>query len=342
MFKSQSIIQSIFTDRDAENATRQFNATSKAQADQFFAELNSQVQQFNASQRNAMAQFDVNQTNSVAMFNREANDAAEQFNANNRLIVDQSNAEWRRAVTTANNATINETNRLNATLGANMTLAAYNNMMQRERDLYSFAFTSGQNEENRANELAIAQMGIAASMAEAEAAGIYISKVKSYVKREGRLTKGQARAIEQYGPSMQIPFQSHRLDFNTVYAAPAPLVLEIGFGMGQSLVSMAQAAPTLNFLGIEVHRPGVGACLALAGERGLTNLKVIEHDAVEVLQHMIPDASLERLQLYFPDPWHKTRHHKRRIVQIDWVKPCSGPAPATASNASFGPVQSTK
>jgi len=162
-------------------------------------------------------------------------------------------------------------------------------------------------------------MGQFQNQAEAEAAGIYISKVKSYVKREGRLTKGQARAIEQYGPSMQIPFQSHRLDFNTVYAAPAPLVLEIGFGMGQSLVSMAQAAPTLNFLGIEVHRPGVGACLALAGERGLTNLKVIEHDAVEVLQHMIPDASLERLQLYFPDPWHKTRHHKRRIVQIDWV-----------------------
>lgn len=162
-------------------------------------------------------------------------------------------------------------------------------------------------------------MGQFQNQAEAEAAGIFISKVKSYVKREGRLTKGQARAIEQYGPDMLLPFQPRLLDLDSLYATPAPLVVEIGFGMGQSLVAMAQAAPEFNFLGIEVHRPGVGACLAAAGELGLTNLKVIEHDAVEVLRQMIPDNSLARLQLYFPDPWHKTRHHKRRIVQTEWV-----------------------
>ena len=98
------------------------------------------------------------------------------------------------------------------------------------------------------------------------------------------------------------------------------MVLEIGFGMGKSLVEMAANAPEQNFIGIEVHRPGVGAALAEAGERGLTNLRVMEHDAVEVLKHMLPPESLSRLQLYFPDPWHKKRHHKRRIVQPEFVE----------------------
>jgi tRNA (guanine-N7-)-methyltransferase len=163
-------------------------------------------------------------------------------------------------------------------------------------------------------------MGQFKNQAEAEAAGVYISKVKSYVKREGRLTNAQARAIEAFWPTMGIDYQQQALDLTQVFGRQAPVVVEIGFGMGKSLVAMAAAAPDINFLGIEVHRPGVGACLADAGELGLTNLRVMEHDAVEVLKYMLPDASLHRLQLYFPDPWHKTRHHKRRIVQPEFVE----------------------
>jgi len=163
-------------------------------------------------------------------------------------------------------------------------------------------------------------MGQFKNQAEAEAAGVYVSKVKSYVKREGRLTKGQARALEQYWPTMGLSVEQGMLDFSTVFGNQNPVVLEIGFGMGKSLVAMAQAAPELNFIGIEVHRPGVGACLGDAGEADLSNLRVFEHDAVEVLAQCVADDSLHRVQLYFPDPWHKTRHHKRRIVQPEFVE----------------------
>lgn len=163
-------------------------------------------------------------------------------------------------------------------------------------------------------------MGQFSSQQEAEAAGVYISKVKSYVKREGRLTKAQGRAIDMFWPTMGLDYVDAKLDLSEVFGRTAPTVLEIGFGMGKSLVEMASNAPDINFIGIEVHRPGVGACLNDAGELGLTNLRVMEHDAVEVLKHMIPDDSLHRLQLYFPDPWHKKRHHKRRIVQPDFVQ----------------------
>jgi tRNA (guanine-N7-)-methyltransferase len=155
---------------------------------------------------------------------------------------------------------------------------------------------------------------------EAHAAGVYISKVKSFVKREGRLTNAQARAIEVNWPSKGLSIEQGMLNFDDVFGRTAPTVLEIGFGMGKSLVEMAAAAPENNFIGIEVHRPGVGACLADAEEAGIENLCVFEHDAVEVLAQSIADNSLHRLQLYFPDPWHKTRHHKRRIVQPDFVQ----------------------
>ncbi len=155
---------------------------------------------------------------------------------------------------------------------------------------------------------------------DARAAGVYISKVKSFVKREGRLTNAQARAIEVNWPSKGLSIDQGMLNFDEVFARTAPTVLEIGFGMGKSLVEMAAAAPENNFIGIEVHRPGVGACLADAEEAGIDNLRVFEHDAVEVLSKSIADNSLHRLQLYFPDPWHKTRHHKRRIVQPDFVQ----------------------
>ena len=163
-------------------------------------------------------------------------------------------------------------------------------------------------------------MGRFNSQAEAEAAGVYISKVKSYVKREGRLTKGQAKSLESYWPTMGIEYQDHAIDLNEVYGRQAPTVLEIGFGMGKSLVEMAGAAPELNFLGIEVHKPGVGSCIGEAGEQSLTNIKLMEYDAVDVLKNMLLDKSLHRVQLYFPDPWHKKRHHKRRIVQPEFIE----------------------
>lgn len=149
--------------------------------------------------------------------------------------------------------------------------------------------------------------------------GKYLRKVRSFVLREGRLTKGQAQAMEQQWPEMGLEYSADTIDLPQVFDNENPVVLEIGFGMGASLVEMAKAAPEKNFIGIEVHKPGVGACLADAAEAGVTNLKVFHHDAVEVLEHTIADASLDRVQLFFPDPWHKKRHHKRRIVQAEFA-----------------------
>ena len=163
-------------------------------------------------------------------------------------------------------------------------------------------------------------MGQYKSQEEAEAAGVYVSKVKSFVKREGRTTKAQARALEEFWPTMGIEYTGEPVDLKQVFGRDAPVVLEIGFGMGKSLVEMAANAPDMNFIGIEVHRPGVGACLSEAGEQGLSNLRVMEHDAVEVFNNMLPDSSLSRIQLYFTDPWHKKRHHKRRIVQPEFAQ----------------------
>ncbi len=158
------------------------------------------------------------------------------------------------------------------------------------------------------------------SLEKAIDAGKYIRKVRSFVKREGRLTKGQALAIEQNWPTMGLMHENGMLDFNQVFGNDNDVVLEIGFGMGKSLVEMAKANPEQNFIGIEVHRPGVGACLMDAAEAGVTNLRVFEHDAIEVLADCIPDGSLAKLQLFFPDPWHKKRHHKRRIVQLEFAE----------------------
>jgi tRNA (guanine-N7-)-methyltransferase len=142
----------------------------------------------------------------------------------------------------------------------------------------------------------------------------YMRKIRSFVKREGRMTNRQQTATDTLWESMGIDYKEEELDFTEVFGRDAPVVLEIGFGMGKSLVEMALNAPEKNFLGIEVHGPGVGACLADAGEAGVTNLRVMNYDAVEVLAHMIPEKSLATFQLYFPDPWHKARHNKRRIV----------------------------
>lgn len=148
----------------------------------------------------------------------------------------------------------------------------------------------------------------------------YMRRIRSFVLREGRLTKAQQHALENYWPNYGLDYQTKAFDLLQVFGRDNHRVLEIGFGMGQSLVQMAAAAPEKDFIGIEVHRPGVGACLATAQAEGITNIKLIQHDAVEVLEHSIADNSLDTVQLFFPDPWHKKRHHKRRIVQPEFVQ----------------------
>jgi len=130
---------------------------------------------------------------------------------------------------------------------------------------------------------------------------------------------GQQRAIEELGPIFVLPYAPRPADFDAIFGRHAPLVLEIGFGMGGATAQIAAAMPDHDFLGVEVHVPGVGALLKLIGERGLTNLRIVQHDAVEVLGHMIAPASLAGVHIFFPDPWHKKRHHKRRLIQPGFV-----------------------
>jgi tRNA (guanine-N7-)-methyltransferase len=144
--------------------------------------------------------------------------------------------------------------------------------------------------------------------------------IRSFVLRTGRMTAGQQRAFDRYGPRFVLRKDMGKLDAREVFGREAPLVLEIGFGMGQSLLEMAAVAPQLNFLGIEVHRPGVGSLLHGLAERELDNVRVYCEDAVEVLRECILDGSLHRVQIFFPDPWHKKRHHKRRLIQPEFVQ----------------------
>ncbi|RKS85159.1 tRNA (guanine-N(7)-)-methyltransferase [Orbus hercynius] len=148
-----------------------------------------------------------------------------------------------------------------------------------------------------------------------------VRQIRSFVLRQGRLTKGQELAITQLWPTLGIDYDAaHRFDFTNVFNNAHPVTLEIGFGMGASLVEMATNMPNENFFGIEVHRPGVGACLMAAGKHNLRNLRVMCHDAVEVLHNMVSDGSLDKVQIFFPDPWHKAKHNKRRIIQPDFVQ----------------------
>ncbi|KOC89692.1 tRNA (guanosine(46)-N7)-methyltransferase TrmB [Winslowiella iniecta] len=150
--------------------------------------------------------------------------------------------------------------------------------------------------------------------------GRAMRRIRSFVRRQGRLTKGQQHALDNYWPVMGVEYQALPVDLVDLFGREGPVVLEIGFGMGASLVTMAGNNPQQNFLGIEVHSPGVGACLGSAHEAGVDNLRVMCHDAVEVLENMIPDNSLRMVQLFFPDPWHKARHNKRRIVQVPFAE----------------------
>ena len=139
--------------------------------------------------------------------------------------------------------------------------------------------------------------------------------VRSFVLRQGRVSNAQARAHETLMPVYGLPYTGRPLDLATVFGRNAPKILEIGFGMGETTATIAAANPDKDYLGIEVHTPGVGSLLKQIEEQGLRNLRVIQYDAVEVLQHMVPPESLDGVQIFFPDPWPKKRHHKRRLVQ---------------------------
>ena len=145
-------------------------------------------------------------------------------------------------------------------------------------------------------------------------------KIRSFVRREGRMTPGQTIAFESMMPVYGFDYQKQPIDLATLFGNNNPVTLEIGFGMGASLAEQAKLYPERNFIGIEVHRPGVGSLLVRMKELELTNIRVISHDAVEVLGDMIKHSSISLLQLFFPDPWHKTRHHKRRIVNDEFVQ----------------------
>lgn len=143
--------------------------------------------------------------------------------------------------------------------------------------------------------------------------------IKSFVMRAGRTTEGQARALDALGPRFVLPFQAQTLDYPTVFERQAPVVLEIGFGMGDATAKIAQAMPDVDFIACEVHEPGVGALLKLMGEQNISNIRIFQHDAVEVLAEMIAPLSLSGIHIYFPDPWHKTKHNKRRLIQAPFV-----------------------
>ncbi len=144
--------------------------------------------------------------------------------------------------------------------------------------------------------------------------------IRSFVKREGKMTKGQLNAIEGLWPNYGVDLRTDLLDLDELFGRNAFNILEIGFGNGLSLADMAEASPEQNFFGIEVHQPGVGSLLVQVKKRILENVRVSYSDAVEVLQQQIPDESLDRAQIFFPDPWHKKRHNKRRLIQPDFVQ----------------------
>lgn len=144
-------------------------------------------------------------------------------------------------------------------------------------------------------------------------------QVRSYVLREGRLTPGQQRAFDTLWPRWGVDFTEHTIDPAVAFGNTHPVYVEIGFGNGESLAEMAREHPGCNYLGIEVHRPGVGHLLIKLEESGCENVRVIRHDAVDVVRRMLPDACADGIYLFFPDPWHKKRHHKRRILAPGFV-----------------------
>ncbi len=158
----------------------------------------------------------------------------------------------------------------------------------------------------------------------------YPKTIKSFVRRAGRTTTGQTKAFEDLGPQFLLPYQASALDFVAAYedatrargqngTETAPVILEIGFGMGEATAHIAGVMPEKNFLCCEVHEPGVGALLKRIGEQNLTNIRIVAHDAVEVIDHMLPLQSLDGVHIFFPDPWHKKKHNKRRLIQAPLI-----------------------
>ena len=143
--------------------------------------------------------------------------------------------------------------------------------------------------------------------------------IRSFVLRAGRMGPGQQRAMLEMGPRFLIPFAPALHDWDTTFGRQAPRVMEIGFGMGTATASVAAAQAQTDFIGVEVHGPGVGALLKLIGEQNLNNVRVLRHDAVEVLQQMLAPGSLAGIHIWFPDPWHKFKHNKRRLIQAPFV-----------------------
>jgi tRNA (guanine-N7-)-methyltransferase len=143
--------------------------------------------------------------------------------------------------------------------------------------------------------------------------------VRSYVLRQGRMSNAQRRAYEQLLARYAIPYAEAPLDLSSAFVRKAATILEIGFGMGETTTAIAQAHPERNYLGVEVHSPGVGSLLKQIEERRLTNVRIVQHDAVEVVQHMLTPACLAGVHVFFPDPWPKKRHHKRRLIQPAFV-----------------------
>ena len=167
----------------------------------------------------------------------------------------------------------------------------------------------------------------------ADAPKPFMRTIKSFVKRAGRTTSGQAKAFEDLGPKFLLPYQQSAIDLVAAYAksmrvsgtndaqsaGAAPVVLEIGFGMGEATAKIALTLPDTHFLCCEVHEPGVGALLKRIGENNIENIRICAHDAVEVIDHMLPLQSLDGVHIFFPDPWHKTKHNKRRLIQSPLV-----------------------
>ena len=143
----------------------------------------------------------------------------------------------------------------------------------------------------------------------------YPKTIKSFVRRAGRTTTGQAKAFEELGPRFILSYTGQPLDAAASFGRSAPLILEIGFGMGEATAHIARVRPNDNFLCCEVHEPGVGALLKRIGEQELENIRILQHDAVEVIDHMLAPASLDGIHIFFPDPWHKKKHNKRRLIQ---------------------------
>lgn len=143
--------------------------------------------------------------------------------------------------------------------------------------------------------------------------------IRSFVLHQGRISRAQRRSFDALMPRYGVPYAAQQLDLTQIFGRDAPKILEIGFGMGESTAAIAQAHPENDYLAVEVHTPGVGSLLKQIGEKGLANIRIIQHDAVEVLRDMLADNALNGAHIFFPDPWHKTRHNKRRLIQPPFV-----------------------